>query len=100
MNTAQAYLFSSNRDLLKETELCRYSIWKQYLRNPSKKPVLYYFTQIKEIWEQFSTYRVNTQGSSGAYFSSIRHPSKIVPHFTPEMRVTKLYREMWDPSYV
>ena len=58
---------------------------------PQQKAFIVYFTQIKEVWEQFLTYRVNTEGSSGAYFSSIRHPSKIVPHFTPEMRITKLY---------
>ena len=67
---------------------------------PQQKACIVYFTQINEIWEQFLTYRVNAQGSSGTYFSSIRHPSKIVPHFTPEMRVTKLFWEMWDASYV
>ena len=67
---------------------------------PQQKAFIVYFTQIKEVWEQFLTYRVNTEGSSGAYFSSIRHPSKIVPHFTPEMRITKLYWEVWDSSDV
>ena len=67
---------------------------------PQQKACIVYFTQITEVWEQFSTYRVNTKGSSGAYFSSIRHPSKIVPHFAPEMRITKLNWEMWDSSDV
>ena len=58
---------------------------------PQQKACIVYFTQIKEVSEQFLTYRVNTEGSSSTYFSSIRHPSKIVPHFTPEMRITKLY---------
>lgn len=71
------------------------NIWK----TPENAYVVY-FTQIKEIWEQFLTYRVNTEGSSGTYFSSIGHPSKIVSHFAPEMRVTKLYWEMWDSSDV
>ena len=64
---------------------------KAIFAQPQQKACIAYFTQIKEVSEQLLTYRVNTQGSSGAYYSSIRHPSKIVPHFTPEMRVTKLY---------